>query len=263
MIEAWMTENSLKDFPGINIPAISSTAKIVKNDPAVLFNAMINPFLGYGIKGVIWYQGEQNRSNHHIYDQLMVSMVKEWRTLWNRDEFPFYYVQIAPFNYKDKIGPANFLREAQLKASTQIPNSGMVVSMDVGTENFIHPPDKTTISKRLANWALANNYGMKGLSFASPVYKSLMIDKNLATVSFENAANGLSSFGRPIAAFEVAGADKIFYPANAKITGAGVVVQSDQVEVPVAVRYAFKDWVIGDLFNTEGFPASPFRTDSW
>ncbi|NEU07040.1 sialate O-acetylesterase [Flavihumibacter sp. R14] len=262
-IEAWMTENSLKSFPEIKIPAVSDTAKIIKNDPAVLFNAMINPIIGYGIKGVVWYQGEQNRSNHHIYDKLMVSMVKEWRTLWNRDEFPFYYVQIAPYKYKDVIGPADLLREAQLKASKQIPNSGMVVSMDVGAENFIHPPDKTTISKRLANWALANNYGMKGLAYASPVYKSMKIDKDVATIFFENVENGLSSFGNTLSAFEVAGEDKVFYPAKARITATGVTVQSDQVKSPVAVRYAFKDWIVGDLFNTEGLPASPFRTDNW
>jgi len=262
-IEAWMTGNSLKQFPEIVIPAVADTTRINKNDPTVLFNGMINPFLGYGIKGVIWYQGEQNRSNPQIYDRLMVSMVKEWRSLWNRGDFPFYYVQIAPFHYKDRIGPANLLREAQLKASTQIPNSGMVVSMDVGAENFIHPPDKTTISKRLAYWAIANDYGMKGLPFASPVFKSMTVDKDIANLSFDHAENGLSSFGKPLSAFEIAGEDKIFYPANAKITGKGVSLQSEQVKVPVAVRYAFKDWVIGDLFNTEGFPASPFRTDNW
>jgi sialate O-acetylesterase len=262
-IEAWMTENSLKPFPGIRIPAVLDTAKLVKNDPAVLFNAMIHPFLGYGIKGVIWYQGEQNRTNPEIYDRLMVSMVQEWRSLWHRGDFPFYYVQIAPFRYKDKLGPANLLREAQLKASTQIPNSGMVVSMDAGEENFIHPADKTSISKRLAYWAMANTYGMKGLPYASPVYKSMQVDKDVATISFANAENGLSSFGKTLAAFEIAGADKVFYPASAKITGKGVVVQSDQVKNPVAVRYAFSDWVIGDLFNTEGLPVSPFRTDNW
>ncbi|MGV3508610.1 MAG: sialate O-acetylesterase [Sphingobacteriaceae bacterium] len=262
-IEAWMTGNSLKTFPEITIPAIADTAKIMKNDPTVLFNAMINPFLGYTIKGAIWYQGEQNRSNPQIYDKLMVAMVNEWRTLWNSGNFPFYYVQIAPFFYKDKIGPANLLREAQLKASTQIPNSGMVVTMDVGAENFIHPPDKTTVSKRLAYLAMANTYGMKGLPYASPVYKSHKIDKNEVTISFENVENGLSSFGKTLSAFEVAGADKVFHPATARIKGAGVVVQSENVKEPVAVRYAFKDWVVGDLFNTEGFPASPFRTDNW
>ena len=261
-IEAWMSESSLKAFPDISIPALNDTARIIKNDPTVLFNAMIHPFLGYGVKGVLWYQGEQNRSNPQLYDRLMVAMVNEWRGRWNRD-FPFYYVQIAPFKYKDTIGPANLLREAQLKASTLIPNAGMVVTMDVGAEHFIHPPDKTTIARRLAYWAMANTYGMKGLPFASPVFKSMTIDNGAAIISFHYAENGLTSFGKALSAFEIAGEDKVFYPATARITGRGVVVQSDGVKKPVAVRYAFKDWVEGDLFNTEGLPASPFRTDHW
>lgn len=251
-IEGWMAGTS----------AVTDTAKITKNDPSVLYNAMINPFLGYSIKGVLWYQGEANRSNYNQYAQLLEAMVKGWRKAWNIGEWPFYYVQIAPFKYDNKNESA-YLREAQLKASTQIPNSGIAVSMDVGTENFIHPPDKTTVSKRLLYLAMANTYGMKGLPFASPVYKSYKIIKNIVTLSFSNAGNGLSSFGKPLSAFEIAGEDKVFHPATARITGAGVVLQSEKVKTPVAVRYAFKDWVTGDLFNNEGLPASSFRTDTW
>jgi sialate O-acetylesterase len=260
-IEAWMSENSLRSFPGIKIPAVGDTARMIKNDPAVLFNGMIHPFLGYGIKGVIWYQGEANRTNAKIYDQLMVSMVKEWRSLWQRGNFPFYYVQIAPFRYKDTM--ASLVREAQLKASTQIPNSGMVVTLDIGAEHSIHPADKTTVGKRLAYWAMANTYGMNGLACKSPVYQSMKINKETATITFANVENGLTSFGKTLSAFEIAGEDKVFYPAVARIIRKGVVVQSTQVKQPVAVRYAFKDWVEGDLFNTEGLPAAPFRTDNW
>lgn len=261
-IEAWMNAQSLESFSDIKIPGIADTAKIGKNDPTVLFNAMINPFLGYGIRGVIWYQGEQNRGNPQVYDKLMIAMVNEWRSLWKKD-FPFYYVQIAPFRYKDTIGPANLLREAQLKASTQIPNSGMVVTMDVGAENFIHPPDKTTISKRLAWMAMAKTYGMKGIACESPVYNSMTVDKDMAKISFDHADNGFTSFGKNISGFEIAGEDRKFYPANARISGKLVIVKSEQVKNPVAVRYAFGDWVEGTLFNTEGLPASPFRTDNW
>ena len=261
-IEAWMNAKSLEDFPEIKILPIDDTAKIAKNDPTVLFNAMINPFLGYGIKGVIWYQGEQNRDNPQVYDRLMVSMVKEWRSLWKRD-LPFYFVQIAPFRYKDTIGPANLLREAQQKASAQIPNSGMVVTMDVGAEKFIHPPDKTTISKRLAWLAMAKTYGMKGIACESPVYRSMAVDKDRVKISFDHADNGFSAFGKDLSGFEIAGDDRIFYPATAHISGKLVIVKSDQVKQPVAVRYAFSDWVEGTLFNTEGLPASPFRTDDW
>lgn len=263
MIEAWMNRNSLAGFPEIKILPSTDTAKINKNEPTVLFNAMIQPLAGYGIKGVIWYQGEQNRVNAPIYDRLMVAMVKEWRSIWNCGEWPFYYVQIAPYAYNDTLGPAAPLREAQWKALHQIPNSGMVVSMDAGEERSIHPADKTVISRRLLYWALANTYGWKGLAYASPVYSSIKVVKDGVNISFDNAPNGLTSFGKPMAAFEIAGEDKKFFPAKAKITGTGITVLSDSVKTPVAVRYAYKDWVVGDLYNTEGLPAVPFRTDDW
>lgn len=261
-IESWMTENSLKSFPEIKVAEVSDPKKIGPNDPTVLFNGMINPIVGYGIKGVIWYQGESNRVNSERYEEMMVSMVNEWRNLWNRD-LAFYYVQIAPYQYADKPLAGALIREAQLKASKRIPNSGMAVTTDIGTANYIHPPDKTTVSKRLALQALANTYGLKGLPFASPVYKSMSTDKNVINITFDHAENGLSSFGKELSVFEIAGDDRVFYPAKAKITGIGVSVQSDKVKQPVAVRYAFKDWVVGDLYNTEGFPASSFRTDNW
>lgn len=250
-IEAWM-----KEF------LLAGKAKINHNSPTVLYNAMINPIVGYGIKGVIWYQGEANRSNYHQYDQLMEAMVKGWRKAWNIGEWPFYYVQIAPFKY-DGTNTSAYLREAQLKASTLIPHCGMVVSLDVGKEAFIHAPDKTTIAQRLASWALAKNYGMHKLAYTSPVYKSIFIQGDSVEIYFDNMGGGLSSLGKDLTDFEIAGADKKFYPASAKITKAGVVVQSENVKTPVAVRYAFKDWVTGSLYSVEGLPVSSFRTDNW
>jgi sialate O-acetylesterase len=242
------------------------TAKVInKNDPTVLFNAMINPFVGYGIKGVIWYQGEQNRINYQQYDRLLAAMVKEWRKVWQMGDWPFYYVQIAPYTYtlKDKQGLAAYLREAQQKALAEIPNSGMAVTMDVGSEKVIHPPDKLPVSKRLAYWALANTYGKKGLNYHSPVYKSIKITGSTAYVNFDYTPNGLTSFGKDLLAFEIAGDDGEYYPAKAKITGNGITVQCEKVKNPVAVRYGFKDWIVGDLYNTEGLPVTPFRTDNW
>ena len=263
VIEAWMDQASLKSFPNIRILQPADTTKITKNEPTVLYNAMIQPLIGYGIKGVIWYQGEQNRPNPEIYDSLLITMVQEWRQLWNRGDWPFYYVQIAPYGYNDKLGPAAPLREAQLKALPRIPNAGMVVSMDAGEQRSIHPADKAVISRRLACLALANTYGRTGIPYASPTYHDMKVEKNGIAISFDHAPNGLTSFGKPLAAFEVAGEDKVFYPANAKVTGNGVTVWSDSVRMPVAVRYAYKDWVVGDLYNTEGLPAAPFRTDDW
>jgi sialate O-acetylesterase len=263
VIEAWMDKSSLAAFPGIKVLSPTDTSRLNKNEPTVLFNAMIHPLVGYGIKGVIWYQGEQNRVNPGIYDRLMVAMVNEWRSLWQCGDWPFYYVQIAPYAYNDTLGPAAPLREAQARAYPQISHSGMVVSLDAGEEHSIHPADKTTIGKRLVYWALANTYGWTGLSYASPAYLSMKVVKDAVSISFDNSYNGLTSFGKPITAFEVAGEDKIFYPAKARITGSGITVQSDSVKVPVAVRYAYKNWVTGDLYNTEGLPVGPFRTDSW
>jgi len=263
VIEAWMDRESLALFPGIKVLHVDDTAKITKNEPAVLYNAMVRPLVGYGIKGVIWYQGEQNRTNPGIYDSLLVTMVKEWRRLWNRGDWPFYYVQIAPYGYNDKLGPAAPLREAQLKALPRIPNAGMVVSMDAGEQRSIHPADKTVISQRLAYWALAGTYGRAGLPYASPTYHGMKIERESVAISFDHASNGLTAFGKTLSAFEVAGSDKVFHPAKAKITSSGVTVWSDSVSAPMAVRYAWKDWVTGDLYNTEGLPAAPFRTDDW
>ena len=263
VIEAWMDRPSLAPFEGVNIRSADDTARINKNEPTVLFNAMIHPIAGYAIRGVIWYQGEQNRTNSRIYDKLMTAMVTEWRKLWQCGDWPFYYVQIAPYAYHDTLGPAAPLREAQEKASLVIPHCGMVVSMDAGDEHSIHPADKTIISQRLLYWALADTYGWKGLAYASPAYRAMKVTKNSISLSFDHADNGLKAFGKPLAAFEIAGADKHFFPARARITASGITVQSDSVADPVAVRYAYKDWMPGDLYNTEGLPAAPFRTDNW
>ncbi|MBS1601599.1 MAG: sialate O-acetylesterase [Bacteroidetes bacterium] len=263
VVEAWMDRHALEAFPDIKVLADGDTTKINKNEPAVLFNAMVNPLVGYGIRGVIWYQGEQNRPNPQVYDRLLAGMVKEWRDLWKRGDWPFYYVQIAPFVYNDRLGPAAPLREAQQRAWAMIPHSGMVVSMDAGEERTIHPANKTVISERLACWALADTYGWVGLPYESPVYKSMKVTGDTVTVAFDHSPNGLTSWGKPMEDFEVAGGDKKFYPAHARIVAHGVQLVSDSVKVPVAVRYAYKNWVVGDLYNTEGLPAAPFRTDSW
>lgn len=260
-IEAWMNIKSLTGFNDFKIPA--DTAKSTKNDPGVLFNAMINPIVGYSIKGAIWYQGENNRFNPHSYDRKMAAMVKLWRTLWGCGEWPFYYVQIAPNVYKDVADSIPLLYEAQSRAMTLIPNSGMAVSVDAGSMKTIHPPDKTIISKRLAYWALNKTYGKTGIAFMGPVYKTLKVAGGKAVLGFDEIPNGLTAYDKPLISFEIAGSDKVFYPAEAAISGKTVVVHSDAVKNPVAVRYAFKDRSPGNLYNTEGIPAQPFRTDNW
>ncbi len=263
-IQAWMDENSLKTFPEMKIPVPTDTSRLTPNVPTSLYNGMINPVVGFGLKGFLWYQGESNVGNYYIYERLMQSMVGEWRKIWKNDSLSFYYVQIAPYTYGADTGRRSaYLRETQLKASSSIPNAGMAVAMDVGTQRGIHPPDKTTISKRLLYLALAKTYHRNGITFSGPVYKSMKIDSSRVNITFDFAENGLTSFGKDISNFEVAGADKIFYPATVRVTATGITVQSEKVKDPVAVRYGFKDWVVGELYNNEGLPASSFRTDDW
>jgi len=261
MIEAWMSAESLHSFSGIKIP--KDTIGVNKNSPAVLYNAMINPLIGYGIRGMIWYQGEQNWMEPALYEKLLPAMVRDWRKSWASGDFPFYYVQIAPFTYPDKRELVPRLREAQSKSLDQIPAAGMVVTMDIGDEHTVHPRDKTTVSRRLAYWALANVYGKKGLEFASPVFRSMHISGDTINVAFDHAENGLTSFGREITGFELAEADSVFYPAHAVITGKGIRLTAARVKKPVAARYDFRDWVQGDLFGVDGLPVTPFRTDLW
>ena len=156
------------------------------------------------------------------------------------------------------------IREAQLRALKDISNSAMAVILDVGSQLKIHPPDKTTVSKRLVQIALAKTYGRKEIPYESPTYRSIKIAGDKAIISFDHAPNGLKSSGSELTNFEIAGNDKIFYPAKAIIlSGSKIEVTSRQVQTPVAVRYAFKNWVVGDVYNTEGLPASSFRTDNW
>jgi sialate O-acetylesterase len=260
-IEAWMTKESLVGFNDFKIPA--DTAKIGKNNPAVLFNAMLKPIVGFNIKGVIWYQGENNRVNPLTYDKKMEAMVKDWRQQWGIGEWPFYYVQIAPNVYKDMLENIRLLYEAQARAVTLIPNSGMVVSVDAGSLTTIHPADKTIISKRLAYWALGKTYGRAGLSYISPTFKSLKITADKAIVDFNDTPTGLTAFDQKLISFEIAGEDKVFYPGDAVIVGKTVVVKNEQVKNPVAVRYAFKDHSFGNLYSVEGLPVTPFRTNGW
>lgn len=267
MIEGWMPRGSFTGFPNIKLKPASSTGRMNKNNPTLLYNGMINPFIGFGIKGVIWYQGEQNRCNPQIYDRLMKSMVTSWRQAWGIGDWPFYYVQIAPYQYKDTIGPASTLREAQLKASHEISNVGMVVSMDAGDRNAIHPRRKSIISQRLLYWALAKDYDYNGLAVHSPEYDAkkapVLFKGSRGIIRLQYTERGLMTDGQPLVSFEMAGADRHFYPAQAKIKGKVLEIKSDKVAKPVAVRYGFKDYAACHLFNTEGLPAAPFRTDKW
>lgn len=263
-IEAWINKETLANFPN---PLKQSNQEVREyNRPSHLYNGMIKPILNYTIKGVIWYQGESNINNYKDYAALLKAMVLSWRNDFNIGEFPFFYAQIAPYAYaKSNDAKSAYQREEQLRASFIIPNSGIISTLDIGDELGIHPAEKETVSKRLVSWALSETYGYQGINYKSPVYKSMEVKDSVALISFDNAPLGLTSYRKDIDCFEIAGADKVFYPAKAKIAKKQVEVYSPQVKVPVAVRYAFQNFPItkGYLYNLAGLPAFSFRTDDW
>jgi len=269
-IEAWMSPEDLKAFPEVKIPLKGDPIKEVSRTPTTLYNGMLFPVIGYTIKGAIWYQGESNYERPDRYEELFPAMVASWRKNWNSGSFPFYYAQIAPYNYAQlppyhvggKYNSA-FLRDAQRKSLAKIPNSGMAVLLDIGEEKSIHPAHKKQGGERLAYLALAQTYGINGFGAVSPGYESMLIEKNNAIIKFNNVPNGLTSFGKELSLFKIAGADHKFYPAKATIKGSSITVSADEVKAPVAVRYAFDDFVTGDLFGNDGLPVSSFRTDDW
>lgn len=270
-IEAWMNKDMMKNFDFVHYAKEGDEIKAPNRTSTLLYNGMIEPIAGYTIKGCIWYQGESNYEDPDNYPALFKTMVDSWRNGWNQGDFPFYYCQIAPYDNafyapEEKRGGkfnSAFLREAQLKASTQINNSGMVVLMDIGEERCIHPRKKCTGGERLAMMALGKTYGMSGFGYESPVFKEMTVENGKAVLSFDNAPMWLTAFGKELQCFEIAGEDQKFRPAKAEIKRSKVEVSSPEVPTPVAVRYAFKDFIVGDLFSTEGLPISSFRTDNW
>jgi sialate O-acetylesterase len=231
------------------------------NGPSTLYNGMIHPLLNYPIKGAIWYQGESNAGKAYEYRTLFPTMIKDWRDRWHMGNFTFLCVQLAPFN----SGPANNwpeLREAQLLATQMLPNVGMAVITDVGEARDIHPKKKEPVGGRLALLARKIGYGEKIMAMG-PVYKSMKVEGNRAVLSFDNVGAGLEARDGKLTGFEIAGADKQFHPAEAEISGDTVVVRSDKVESPVAVRYGWQNYPEVNLWNKDGLPATPFRTDDW
>lgn len=233
--------------------------------PSSLFNAMVAPALNYKIKGVIWYQGESNTDDPEEYAHLIKDMINDWRKNFNQGDFPFLFVQLANFmGVKDQPMESNWaaLREAQLK-TLALPNTGMAVAIDIGEWNDIHPLNKKDVGERLALAAQKVAYGEKKVVYSGPLYESMKIKGNKVILSFKEVGSGLvAKGGGPLKQFAIAGKDKKFVWAEAKIEGNKVVVWSDQVPNPVAVRYAWADNPEGaNLYNKEGLPASPFRTD--
>jgi sialate O-acetylesterase len=233
--------------------------------PTGLYNGMILPIVPYSIRGAIWYQGESNAWRAYQYRTLFPTMIKNWRDAWGEGNFPFLFVQLA--NYK-AVNPEPTesdwaeLREAQLM-TLAVPNTGMAVAIDIGDAKDIHPKNKQDVGKRLALWALAKTYG-KDVEYSGPIYQFMEVQGNKAILHFERVGGGLVTGGNePLKGFAIAGADKKFVWADAKIEGNTIVVSSDKVAEPVAVRYAWADNPVCNLYNKAGLPATPFRTDTW
>lgn len=261
--EAWTSRETLAADPDFQ-PILERGATFTPqnpNQPSVLYNAMIHPLLPLAIRGAIWYQGESNVARAAQYEKLFPAMIGDWRKHWGRGDFPFYFVQLAPFRYRN-LDPRMCaeLWEAQLK-TLAVPETGMAVTVDIGNVDDIHPRNKQEVGRRLALWALAKTYG-KDLVYSGPLYESMAVEGNKIRVNFRHAIGGLlARDGAPLTHFMVAAADGEFVPAVATIEGESVVVSSDQVPQPAAVRFAWQDDAEPNLVNQSGLPASPFRTD--
>lgn len=243
-----------------------------EREPTGLYNGMIHPLAPFAIRGAIWYQGESNvhTADGMLYFEKMKALVGGWRSVWGQGDFPFYYVQLAPFKYtlhRKTISPYDMpeIWEAQL-AALQIPNTGIAVTTDLGDWRDIHPKNKQEVGRRLALWALAKTYGRTELVYSGPLYGSMTVEGDRIRIRFEYVGGGLSTRdGQALNWFEIAGADRVFHTARAEIDGETVLVWSEKVPEPVAVRFAWHmlPEPIPNLVNKEGLPASPFRTHRW
>lgn len=247
-------------------PQLASRPRNDRNYPANLFNGKINPIVGYTIKGAVWYQGENSsgRGFSHLYGHQLRTLITDWRTRWGQGDFPFGWVQLPNFR-SPQTQPVEtsgwvLVQEGMLK-TLSVPNTGMAVTIDVGEARDIHPKDKQSVGHRLAQWALGKVYGQPIIPMG-PIYSRSTIDGSDVTIEFE-FADGLHAKSDSVAGFAIAGADRKFVRAKARIVGSKVIVSSVSVDKPVAVRYAWAANPVISLYNAAGIPASPFRTDDW
>ena len=261
--ELWMSKGAISKFSEIDKDSVLVTSgHYGPLKPSRIFNAMIHPISNLKFRGVLWYQGESNVIRQESYEQIFSGLINDWHEQFGFN-FPFYFVQIAPYHYYNKNSAV--LREAQLNTLQRVKNTGMVVSLDIGEQYKIHPGKKKEVGERLAFIALNQDYGFNGLSYKAPEYKNLVIKDTLALVYFDSKELAENSINQLKGCFEIAGTNKIFYPANAKVKEWNdyVEVWSSKVQKPVAVRYCFKNWCVGKLYGTNELPVSSFRTDNW
>ncbi|NLE38450.1 MAG: sialate O-acetylesterase [Pirellulaceae bacterium] len=275
--EAWTSREALEAQPSLE-PLLErwdeSAEKNTKmarsaHRPANLYNGMIAPITPYAIRGAIWYQGESNVGRAYQYRTIFPTMIANWRERFGLPEMPFGFVQIAPFKYTRRPNQGNpqfcaELWEAQRLTLLATSGTGMVVTTDIGNVADIHPTNKQDVGHRLALWALATVYGKDNVVYSGPMYKSMTVEGDKIRLSFDHVGGGLvARDDKPLSHFVIAGEDKVFHPATAQIDGETIVVSSDAVPKPVAVRFAPEETAEPNLMNREGLPASPFRTDAW
>ncbi len=273
IIEAWMDADSQKSYTDVDLKQLYDEKLPVYNKPISCFNGMLTPLFNYAVRGFLWYQGESNVPRYSTYADKMVTMINLWRSKWGDNNLPFFYAEIAPYNYaanrldltKEQTKAA-LLREQQKNVMSRIDNVGMVCTNDLVfpfEENEIHPSNKADVAQRFAYWAMSKVYGGgDAISVLGPQYKSVKFDGAKAILSFE----GAFSIKGEITGFEMAGADSLFHPATAAKENPfsrNLVITSDKVDKPLAVRYCFRNFKLGNVTNAFGQPMVPFRTDNW
>ena len=272
-VESWLPKEEVYSYPENTLPSGQYAPKrdaggwYHHHSPIIMYNGMLYPIRNYTLKGFLWYQGETNAGFPQYYAQRLATMVKVWRNLWGQGELPFYEVELAPFVYGGDGTSGARIREAQRKAVELIPNSGIVSTNDLVYPyeyDEIHPRRKKEVGERLSYLALNRTYGMGYLPFEGPRFKSYEIRGGEIEVAFHNGERGFSPW-HDIVGFEIAGEDKVFHPAEIR-RGTQlntVIVKSDKVPAPVAVRYCFRDFQIGNFTGQRCLPVIPFRTDNW
>ena len=264
--EAWLQEEYAKFLKEVKKARNQGAEEpLYFNQPSVLFNGIIAPVIPYGIRGVTWYQGESNAYRSYQYRSLFTAMIEQWRKKWGQGDFPFLFVQLANFHFDPQVFPE--LREAQTMALS-LPNTGMAVAIDIGDSSDIHPKNKQEVGRRLSLTAMKLAYG-EHLIYSGPMYRSMLVERNKCLLSFEHTGDGLvAKQAGALEGFLIAGTDKKFVKAQAVIHGDRVIVSSEEVLRPVAVRYAWANHPGScNLYNKSGdqiwLPAAPFRTDNW
>ncbi len=265
-VESWMPMKALEDV--LSKEQIEHKHKIHSIKPTELYCAMIAPIKKFNARGFLWYQGCSNLGDIDHYDTMMARMVEQWREDWGDEEnkMPFYYAMIAPYSYGNSRDIAYPLFvECQLRALDKIHNSAMAATTDAGDEHCIHPAKKNEVGQRMAAFAMRDLYGQGGVDVVAPTYESSCVDKSAIIVTLKGVGVGLKpGYGKSVSGFEIAGQDRVFHPARAYVCGHREVrVESDKVKEPVAVRYAFRNYIPCNLSNILGVPVVPFRSDSW